>query len=53
MYYFLTSVFVLLTLVLLVWACIDIFKTGRNKALILLLLFAPTIGPLIYFQTKR
>ena len=47
------AVLILLALILLAWAINDIISQKQNKVLIPLLLLAPIIGPIIYFQTKQ
>ncbi len=53
MYFILGSILLLLTLILLIWAIIDVFKKGKSKSIILLLLFTPIIGPILYFQNHK
>ncbi len=52
-YYIITTVLVILSVFLLGWAINDIIRHKKNKGIILLLILAPIIGPLIYFQTSR
>ncbi len=52
MYYILGSILIALYLVLIIWASVDILRSNRNKSMILLLLLAPIVGPIIYFQSK-
>ncbi len=47
------AVLIALSAFLLVWAISDIIKQKRNRLIILLLLLAPIIGPIIYFQASR
>ena len=47
------TLLILLSLWLLNWAILDIIKKKRNKSIIILLLIAPIIGPLIYFQITK
>ncbi len=43
----------MLAITLLIMAIRDILLRQQPRALILLLLLAPIIGPLIYFQTRK
>lgn len=52
MSYFVAGLLLVLGLSLLVWAIVDILVNKKDKSLILLILLAPYVGPLIYFQTK-
>ncbi len=51
-YYILGGILIALDLVLIIWASVDILKSNRNIGLIFLLLLAPVVGPIIYFQSK-
>ena len=54
MYYTIGIILIALTIVLLIWAIVDIMKSKKNnKGIIFLLLITPVIGPLIYFQSKN
>lgn len=48
----LAAFLLLLSLFLLAWSIADIIKRRKNKSIIVLLLLAPIIGPLIYFQLR-
>ncbi len=52
-YYILGGILICLAIILLVLAIRDILLTRRNKMMVFLLILAPIIGPLIYFQSKR
>lgn len=54
----LVAILALLTPILWIWAFIDVFKSnfenGSDKILvILLIIFLPILGPIIYFQLKH
>ncbi len=52
-YFVIGGILLVLSIVLFVFAAIDIYKNKKDKSLLALLLVVPTIGPLIYFQTKN